>query len=84
MAEIEHFVDPNDKSHPKFESVKETILPLFSKELQLQALAPRTDISLGAAVAEGLIGNETLAYFMARTYSFLQAVGIRAEGIRFR
>lgn len=30
MAEIEHFVDPERKEHPKFNQVKDLKLPLFS------------------------------------------------------
>lgn len=30
MAEIEHFVDPENKDHPKFASVADTMLPLWS------------------------------------------------------
>lgn len=30
MAEIEHFVDPTHKDHPKFESVKDLNLVLYS------------------------------------------------------
>lgn len=32
MAEIEHFVDPTNKKHKKFHTVKNLVLPLFSKE----------------------------------------------------
>lgn len=32
MAEIEHFVDPNIKDHPKFNSVADLKLPLLSAE----------------------------------------------------
>jgi glycyl-tRNA synthetase len=42
------------------------------------------DIKIGEAVSSGLINNQTLAYFLCRTYLFLTAVGIRPEGIRFR
>ena len=31
MAEIEHFVDPLDKSHPKFKNYSHLKLALFSK-----------------------------------------------------
>lgn len=41
-------------------------------------------MTLAEAVANKVIDNQTLAYFMARTYLFLQSVGISAEGIRFR
>ena len=30
MGEIEHFVDPLDKSHPKFSSIEDVKLPLLS------------------------------------------------------
>jgi glycyl-tRNA synthetase len=30
MAEIEHFVDPENKNHPKFQSVSHMKIPLFS------------------------------------------------------
>ena len=43
-----------------------------------------TDLTIGEAVANKVIGNETLAYFMARTYLFLCSVGINPVGIRFR
>ena len=34
MAEIEHFVDPQDKSHPKFDSIAGIQLPLWSAAAQ--------------------------------------------------
>jgi len=34
-------------------------------------------MSLAQAVESGTIDNETLAYFMARTYLFLISVGIK-------
>ena len=33
MAEIEHFVDPLNKSHSKFITVQDLEIPLFSKEV---------------------------------------------------
>lgn len=42
------------------------------------------DMPLEVAVLNGVIDNETLAYFMARTYQFLVSVGINPEAIRFR
>lgn len=35
MAEIEHFVNPEDKSHKKFYKIKSTILPLFPADHQM-------------------------------------------------
>lgn len=39
---------------------------------------------MGEAVSGGVINNETLAYFMCRTYDFLLRVGIDKDRIRFR
>jgi glycyl-tRNA synthetase len=41
-------------------------------------------MTLEQAVKDKVIDNETLAYFMARTYLFLASVGISKDGIRFR
>jgi len=41
-------------------------------------------MALGEAVARGIINNQTLAYFMGRTYLFLRNCGIKSDGIRFR
>lgn len=85
MAEIEHFVDATNKNHPKFANVKDMKLPLFSK--QNQVAGDRViirDMTLEDAVNSKVIDNQTLAYFMARTYLFLVSCGINAEGIRFR
>lgn len=84
MAEIEHFVDPNAKEHPKFYRVKDMKLPLFSKGNQETTREIIRDMTLEQAVSSGTIDNETLAYFMARTYIFLTSCGIKDEAIRFR
>lgn len=85
MAEIEHFVDPANKKHPKFYRIKDLCLPLFSAANQLTNERPIiNDLTVEAAVEQGVINNETLAYFMSRTYQFLMSVGISAQAIRFR
>lgn len=50
MCEIEHFVDPNDKSHPKFEQEKDYELMLFAACNQMDGM-PAQAISIGDAVA---------------------------------
>lgn len=84
MAEIEHFVDPLDKSHSKFDLVQDFKLPLWTANAQETNGVIISDISLKDAVEQGIIGNQTVAYFMARTYSFLLSVGIKSAAIRFR
>jgi glycyl-tRNA synthetase len=84
MAEIEHFVDPLDKSHSKFSDVKDDLLPLWTADNQ-EIMGPViNDLTIGQAVAQGVINNETIAYFMARSFKFLVACGIKPSAIRYR
>ena len=76
-------VKPTEKSHPKFAAYADTTLTFFSAEAQLAGQAPR-DLTIGEAVSTGLVDNETLGYFIARTALFLAGVGIRKELLRFR
>lgn len=49
MAEIEHFCDPNDKSHPKFNSVRDIQLLLYSACNQMDG-KPAEKLTIGEAV----------------------------------
>lgn len=90
MAEIEHFCDPEDKSHPHFLEVSELVLPLWPRESQCPSdpsVAPSdypTLITLETALERKIIGNQTLAYFMGRVYEFLLKCGINTKHMRFR
>ncbi|KAL0918797.1 hypothetical protein M5K25_010833 [Dendrobium thyrsiflorum] len=83
LAEIEHFVDPEDKSHPKFVDVADLEFLMFPRELQLSGESAKL-INLGEAVRKGTINNETLGYFIGRVYLFLTRLGIDKERLRFR
>lgn len=83
MAEIEHFVDPRDKTHVNFASVASKELVLFGREAQLGSGKTCTK-SVGNAVKEGIVNNETLAYFMARTQLFMEKIGLDPTKLRFR
>uniref|UniRef100_A0A061R117 Glycine--tRNA ligase n=1 Tax=Tetraselmis sp. GSL018 TaxID=582737 RepID=A0A061R117_9CHLO len=84
QAEIEHFVSPDDKSHPKFGGVADVEPRLFSRELQMGEEKAAKPMRLGEAVERGIIANETLAYFIGRCYLFMLEVGINPERCRFR
>ncbi|XP_033223884.1 glycine--tRNA ligase [Belonocnema kinseyi] len=83
MAEIEHFCDPDDKSHQKFDYVKDTPMLLYSACNQMDGKAAET-LKIGDAIASGLVANETLGYFMARIQLFLLKVGVDPRKLRFR
>ncbi|KAJ7708372.1 hypothetical protein B0H17DRAFT_917136 [Mycena rosella] len=84
MAEIEHFVDPLDKSHPRFAEVADVELVLLDKYVQAAGQSTTRVMTVGAAVADGVIANETLGYFVARIYAFLLHIGIDPARLRFR
>ena len=41
-------------------------------------------MTLGKAVSTGIMANETLGYFIGRTYLFLQKIGVDTGRLRFR
>jgi len=83
MGEIEHFVNPADKSHPNFHTVADKTLVLFGADDQLGS-GKTQSTTVGEAVKSGLVNNETLAYFMARTQLFMERIGMDPERLRFR
>ena len=84
MAEIEHFVHPKHKDHPKFASVANMKVQIFPRSKQTTDGLVINSLTLGEAVAQGIINNQTLAYFIARVYMYLVKVGLNPEHVRFR
>merc|ERR1711962_1309000 len=83
MAEIEHFMDPEEKSHPKFDSVKNTEVSLYSACCQMEGKSVYKT-TIAKAVEEKTIDNQTLGYFIARIQQFLIKAGVNPAKLRFR
>eukprot|EP01091_Cochliopodium_minus_P003421 TRINITY_DN132_c0_g5_i1.p1 TRINITY_DN132_c0_g5~~TRINITY_DN132_c0_g5_i1.p1 ORF type:complete len:634 (+),score=219.84 TRINITY_DN132_c0_g5_i1:52-1953(+) len=83
LAEIEHFVDPSDKNHPKFSSIENVVLPLYDRVNQLET-QELVHIPIGEAIKRGIVGNQTLGYFLVRTMLFLYDCGVKPGMLRFR
>ncbi|XP_022090731.1 glycine--tRNA ligase-like [Acanthaster planci] len=83
MCEIEHFIDPTDKDHPKFSSVADLKVALFSSCDQLDGKSA-CQMTIGEAVEKGIIASPVLGYFMARIYLFMVKVGVDPAKLRFR
>lgn len=83
QAEIEYFVKPTEKNHPKFKAISNLKLLLYSSPKQL-AGESHEEMTIGDAVAKGIVNNETLGYFITRTYLFLLSLGIKPMHCRFR
>jgi glycyl-tRNA synthetase len=78
QAEVEIFVDPREKTHPNFSRVAEAelfLLPQDGREIR---------VSAEAAVKDGIVAHELLAYHLVLVKEFLIDVGIPEERIRFR
>lgn len=84
MAEIEHYVDPEDKSHEKFHEVRDIEISLLDKGTQVSGSSEPIRMTVGEAVHKGIIANETLGYFVARIYQYLLKIGINPQRLRFR
>jgi len=83
QAEIEWFCKPGDKPHPKFGAVANLAMSLHPQKEQLAAEGTVT-MTIGDAVGKGIIANQTLGYFIGRTFLFLVRAGCKAEHVRFR
>jgi len=84
MAEIEHYVDPVNKSHVRFKEVAGVTLRFLRKEVQSAGKNDILETTIGDAVSTGMVANETLGYFLARICQFLTKIGIDPERLRFR
>lgn len=49
MAEIEHFFDPSDNTHPKFDNARDVEVSLYSASNQMDG-APMVKTTIGKAV----------------------------------
>ncbi|KAJ3477356.1 hypothetical protein NLI96_g10514 [Meripilus lineatus] len=84
MAEIEHYVDPEDKRHERFHEVRNTQLDFLDRHVQVAGSTQVARMTIGEAVEKGIVANETLGYFIARIYLFLIKIGIDPSRLRFR
>jgi len=73
----------SSQSYPRFEIVKDKVLTLFSSDNQLST-GKTEQMSIGAAVSSGLVDNETLGFFLARTQMFVERIGMDPNRVRFR
>jgi len=83
QAEAEIFVHPNEKNHPAFHRYADYKVPLLTIARQLDNQEP-AEITMRAAVDEGLIANEYVAYYVALTHQILTAIGVDPAKLRFR
>eukprot|EP00672_Neobodo_designis_P020340 CAMPEP_0174840362 /NCGR_PEP_ID=MMETSP1114-20130205/8636_1 /TAXON_ID=312471 /ORGANISM="Neobodo designis, Strain CCAP 1951/1" /LENGTH=624 /DNA_ID=CAMNT_0016074507 /DNA_START=41 /DNA_END=1915 /DNA_ORIENTATION=+ len=81
LAEIEYFVNPNEKAHPKIAAVRDVQIWAWDKQAQFEGTEP-VQRTIGELLDKKMIDNETLAYFVGRTAQFLDRIGVKQY--RFR
>ncbi len=84
QAEIEYFVDPLNKEHPNFDTLKDTPIPLMTSHMQNNNERKILHISIEDAVNKKLINNKLMAYFLAKIYLFAIKIGLHPDKLRFR
>lgn len=85
MAEVEHFVDPEGgKKHERFHEVEDVELVLLDRHVQLSGKTDLKKMSIGQAVKDKVVDNETLGYFLARIFLFMKKIGVDESKMRFR
>ncbi len=78
-------MDPESgKKHNRFHEVENIELTLLDRHTQSLGQTTTTKMSVGKAVKDGVIDNETLGYFVARISLFLKKIGIDMGKVRFR
>ncbi|HQD26750.1 MAG TPA: glycine--tRNA ligase, partial [Methanoculleus thermophilus] len=83
QAEAEIFVHPDEKNHPAFHRYAEYKVPLLTIARQLENLEPAVS-TMRAAVDEGVVANEYVAYYIALTHQILTSIGVDPAKLRFR
>ncbi|PJF16939.1 Glycyl-tRNA synthetase/DNA polymerase subunit gamma-2 domain-containing protein [Paramicrosporidium saccamoebae] len=84
MAEIEHYVHPEKKNHPRFSEVAHLVLPFLPSSLQMEGISKTLEMTIGEAVEKKVVDNETLGYFLGRTAMYLWKIGVNGDRLRFR
>ncbi len=84
IMELELFFDPEKPACPWFGDVRDTVINLFTEEMEAEGAKEPLEITIGEAVEKGLILTEWQGYFMGVGHGFISALGIPPEKQRFR
>ncbi len=83
QAEAEIFVDPRDKTHPRFQDVAQQVLTLYTAKSQEEE-GESIQITAQEAVSKGVVSSQMLTYQLCLADRFMEDLGIPKDVIRFR
>jgi glycyl-tRNA synthetase len=84
IIDYEIFFDPKDPTYPSIEQIQDQRLRILSASEQVSGSDFVRELTVREALAEKVIGNEILCYFMALAIAFLEDLGIPFEKQRLR
>lgn len=84
IIDYEVFFDPEDPTYPAIKQLQDQRLRILQASEQLTGSDKIRELSVREALAEKVIGNEILCYFMALAVTFLEDLGIPFDKQRLR
>lgn len=82
-AELQHFVDP-DESRPPLDDVADVDVQLYTVDAQRADGTTYERLTVGEAVADGVLDNEWLAYYVGFIQRWGESIGLDPERVRYR
>ncbi|WP_254766321.1 glycine--tRNA ligase [Salinilacihabitans rarus] len=83
QAELEQFVDPEGEG-PDLSSVEDVPVTLYPATEQVADDGSEVETTIGDAVADGVIADPWIAYFLGVAREWYAAVGVDMDRFRFR
>ncbi len=84
IMELELFFDPENPACPWFNDVKDTVVNLYTEEMEANQVKEPMVLSVDEAVKQGFILTEWQGYFMGLSQRFIAALGVPEKNQRFR
>ena len=83
QAELEQFVDP-ERDDPDLDSVADIAVTLYPATEQEADDGDYVETTVGEAVAEGIVGDAWIGYFIGIAQAWFEAIGVDMDRFRFR
>ena len=83
QAELEQFVDP-ERDEPDIDDVADIEVTLYPATEQEADDGDYVETTVGEAVAEGIVGDAWIGYFLGIAQEWFEAIGVDMDRFRFR
>jgi glycyl-tRNA synthetase len=83
QAELELFIDP-EEDEPDLATVEDVEAPLYSATMQTDADGEPVTLTLGDAVADGVVADPWIAYYLGIAKRWYDRIGVDMDRFRFR